>query len=122
MNRLYFYDRCGMTRMAINGTKTSTRVFIECNPDTPKSEVKVPQFALGEVVPIMMCYKDLCHFSERTLDAMLTRTHGNEWKLEYREEVKGKGWLDKYYADPELMLFHAEITGLKPTGKYFAQL
>lgn len=112
-HKLFFYDRCGMTRAAVTGQKTSTRIILGCSPDTPTSEVQASGFSVGETVPIMMSYRQQLHFSKRAMDAMMVQPHSGIWKPEYREEIKGRGWDDKYCVLPELMLFHAEITGVE---------
>ena len=98
---IFFNDRFGLTRKAIRGEITFARFPIDENPH----DQYLP-YTPGQVVMAGMNYKDLLHFSERTLAIMTDR---NGLLKKYQKESYGEGWEDKMKVNADLMPFRIRI-------------
>ena len=106
-----FNDRFDLTRATVTGRKTSTRIIIDCDPTRDYDRNKVPLYEVGRSYPVTMSYNDQLKFNHRCMLAMRDDYDLRMFKDEYRAEFGSKGWTDKEYVKPSLMLFRVVITG-----------
>lgn len=113
-DRISFNDRCDLTRAAVTGKKTSTRIVLDCDPTARDYDRhSVLFYPLGDSVPVAMSYNEQLRFSRNAGRAMHKDDDPEKFKDGYRAETGKKGWTDKEYALPSLMLFTLKITGHK---------
>lgn len=143
MKKILFNDKLSLTQAVLEGRKTQTRriiktsdAFERVNPDfdwdeediknwendfvsrvnnmteTEKEEcfnylLNHPRYKVGEVVAVAQSYKDLRYQpTDKT-----TIIRGS--KIEFIEFQEHKGWTNKMFVDPNLMLHEIRITNVR---------
>lgn len=138
MKKIMFNDKYGLTKAVLDGSKTQTRRVITypktfhgkdvcgyyvCRRATDRAITEVcmydenesfidegqilPKYKVGEVVAVAQSYKDLRY--QPTDKTPIIRGS----KIEFIEFQEHKGWTNKMFVAPDLMLHEIRITNVR---------
>lgn len=111
-----FNDRYGLTQAVLEGRKTQTRRICEeqcwaysdiINAENGIFHFEIPKYKVGEVVAVAQSYKDLRY--QPTDKTPIIRGS----KIEFIEFQEHKGWTNKMFVAPNLMLHEIRITNVR---------